>query len=551
MSLNRLPSLRRRLDITHPDSDGTSTLTSSPTDIDSSFEQEWELLDPEQQNQGQRGQEQRHQKQGHQGQSQRGASYQKHSHQEKQAQEAIIPHFPHQPRTSTSQGAAKAPVTATPEQKKPIYPLSEGAIAFLLFLQGLQEGGTDGTGGQRTLHVLTDDFDAARYAISSQPNHAHLNAFFNEKLRYDWTPEAKKFTVLMPTPVHECVIIDLAILIDAGLKTLPAKAAAHRQPLLDRLTQIASKVKCIGSSDVKLHGPPPTRVQGSMSPDLSYDYHPSKFPTFVVEVGFSQDKESLLDKAEAYLKNSGGHIKTILTLDIQYDATSEAKSESGAKSESEVKFESEESAGVSSEEDSPPPTLHRKITLTKWCQKIENGKAKAQPNPYETMIRDSRGIIDAGTLQLCLSDFVPSSCLERILGTTDILSASCTFDIPFSALVAAVQEGENRIEQRRELATPEPLFDQMESLPRPAKRKRYATRKEEVDQEQRQDDKYETESPSTSPKPVLRRARVCSDEPFLANARLENQLSRKPSLRLASRRIQTKTSLSSSDTTLS
>jgi hypothetical protein len=60
----------------------------------------------------------------------------------------------------------------------------------------------------------------------------------------------------------------------------------------------------------------------SPRPELPYHFKGSRFPQFVIEIGYSEKSRALQSLAKDYYEKSQGAIKTVLTVDIEYVSAS-------------------------------------------------------------------------------------------------------------------------------------------------------------------------------------------------------------------------------------
>ncbi|GAW25706.1 hypothetical protein SAMD00023353_1101630 [Rosellinia necatrix] len=124
----------------------------------------------------------------------------------------------------------------------------------------------------------------------------NFRAFFQDKLRFDYTRQTQQFEIRMPTNVHEEVG-------DFIMDKLSIWRHSLELSIVPKVSNAAKTVKPSGSTDVQFSF---TRGENdSKSPDRSVRHkqceRQCKNPTMLMEFAWSQEKENVREKAEAYM----------------------------------------------------------------------------------------------------------------------------------------------------------------------------------------------------------------------------------------------------------
>ncbi|RWA05205.1 hypothetical protein EKO27_g9899 [Xylaria grammica] len=247
--------------------------------------------------------------------------------------------------------------------------------------------------------LTASQYGEVRKAIQSSED-AQLQAFFEDKLRFDYTRSKKLFEIRMPTAVHEFVGNGIAAAIVNWYTQLRASGD-------EKVARAASSVMDAGSTDVEF--PFVKGESDSKSPDKSFMHtnceRQCEFPSVVVEIGFTQSRNDLIDKAESYIRRSKGEVRVVVgvALDKIYQAEkrNEARLKSiymGARGPDEIKsYRYEEDEHNETGEGSIiiwRPEFGRRGTVTTMCVRNE-------------IFRDNNGkSIDSPLLGLSLQDFI-------------------------------------------------------------------------------------------------------------------------------------------------
>lgn len=234
------------------------------------------------------------------------------------------------------------------------------------------------------------------------------------------------------------------------IRTLLAQVATDTKGPV--LAQLASDVISMGHAKVKL-------VNGAnMSPDgqlhfrktrasarRPYGFRGSRYPRFVMEIGYSQKAQSLQWLAKEYYEGSKGKIKTVLTVKVQYAYPK--KTVSAAEVDRSASF-----------------------CLYRGPERIAHNIA----------FRDARGNVLASTghLRLVLAGFIPDKVLQQLSSTLARRAESTTIIIPAETLcqfLTIAEEAQDLADEESgsSKSTPEPETEAAEDGSAPqASRKR-------------------------------------------------------------------------------
>ncbi|KAJ8131147.1 hypothetical protein O1611_g2479 [Lasiodiplodia mahajangana] len=148
--------------------------------------------------------------------------------------------------------------------------------------------------GNLTRTLTAKQYGELRRAIEESEDDK-LRAFFEDKLRYDYTRHKKRLEIRMPTSMHEEVGEWVKEQIIGWTRSLQKSPDA-------RISTAAKSVVSSGHTDIKF--PFARGERDSKSPDLSVRHtlceRKCRFPTIVVEIAWSQKEEDAQHKAEEY-----------------------------------------------------------------------------------------------------------------------------------------------------------------------------------------------------------------------------------------------------------
>ncbi|KAF2395848.1 hypothetical protein EJ06DRAFT_585601 [Trichodelitschia bisporula] len=235
------------------------------------------------------------------------------------------------------------------------------------------------------------------------------------KTRFDYSPTDACLTVRMPTALHDLFAFKLTRTIHGRIKALTGD---------DKINAAVANIDLDCTSDIYLG-------DGVLkSPDSAFGFDNTVFPPFVIEIGYSTKRAALPILAHEYMELSEGHIRTVLTVDIEYR---------------------------------PSTTGPRAVySLYRYAVGEKDGKeiGVCSTAVKDVAFRQGPASVPDGVLVLSLVDFCPLGALD---GVDDIPTISITH----AELDSLLAQAEKRYAEKRE---PRPL------APRPfPKRKRSET----------------------------------------------------------------------------
>ncbi|KAF2872269.1 hypothetical protein BDV95DRAFT_569390 [Massariosphaeria phaeospora] len=245
------------------------------------------------------------------------------------------------------------------------------------------------------------------------------------KLRWGYSSLNGELVIRMAQTIHEIVGGKLAdVLFDA----LRACAQASRH-----VTNIAKWY----SSPVKLSDDSDKR-----HPDASFAYASATRQPLVVEVAHSQKYEDARKKAEWYGFGSGGLVRTIFLVDIEYWNPTMRQN--------------------------PPPRV-RRITYQIYRMRnipLPSGGFRLEMERDSVLLRDSSGIVTPGNTSFKLSDFVP----HRNWSATDV---DADITLPHADFIALIEAAEKVQAKQDSGFSPVPVPAEIVRLPKSPPTKRY------------------------------------------------------------------------------
>ncbi|KAI0876129.1 hypothetical protein GGS24DRAFT_499159 [Hypoxylon argillaceum] len=138
-----------------------------------------------------------------------------------------------------------------------------------------------------------------------------LQAYSEDKLRFDYTRSQQRFEIRIRTIIHEMMAESIFLKVGNWVEQLQGSDDT-------KVSNAARSVMWAGSTDVEF--PFAKGENDSKSPDKSFIHTQCGcqcvFPTVVVEVGFSQRNNDLQEKAEAYIRRSNGEIRAVVGVDM-------------------------------------------------------------------------------------------------------------------------------------------------------------------------------------------------------------------------------------------
>jgi hypothetical protein len=130
--------------------------------------------------------------------------------------------------------------------------------------------------------------------------------------RYDYNPYKKEFLVRMVSPFHEQMVADV-------IDSISAQLEKFRYDPRVRTVDLAARIRRAGSSDISL----PDGSKNTKQPDCRYNHincgvNCSVYPGLILEVSYSQRQKDLEGLAREYIQKSGGAIRTVVGIKIDY-----------------------------------------------------------------------------------------------------------------------------------------------------------------------------------------------------------------------------------------
>ncbi|KAJ8131301.1 hypothetical protein O1611_g2326 [Lasiodiplodia mahajangana] len=154
--------------------------------------------------------------------------------------------------------------------------------------------------------------------MNSEKCDPNLWKYFNEELRYEYTPSREEFLIRMPSFLHDGLAEEVGMDIGAWLRNIQNGTICSNQKTIE----IA---ECIGGSGTANMTLPATTTQtGRKGPDKAYQHSECDYPGLVIEVAWSQRELDLPQLAEDYIIGSKGEIKTVVGINI-YDINDDSK----------------------------------------------------------------------------------------------------------------------------------------------------------------------------------------------------------------------------------
>ncbi len=114
----------------------------------------------------------------------------------------------------------------------------------------------------------------------------------------------------MPSPIH----VEFTSYVVTEI-LLQLQTAARED---DRVAVIVDEINMAGSSKIDLSDGPqePESKSKSKSPDGSFRYHHSRYPSAVIETSNSQNMKDLAELADEYIVETESDIQVVIGLDI-------------------------------------------------------------------------------------------------------------------------------------------------------------------------------------------------------------------------------------------
>lgn len=259
-------------------------------------------------------------------------------------------------------------------------------------------------------------------------------SYFENTVRSDYDPGRGVLVLrLMETTIHAYLQTNLTAFLQDELRAIAARTKD------DTLSSLISDVRPHGSAKVlfsrgiKHNDRPgtsePSRredkqckledrkypdnqfiFRGTMGPEPGRPYHftGSRFPQFVLEIGYSQKAKALSRLARDYISKSGGAIKVVLTIDVKYCNAEERGRDS-------------------------------KDQTARFC--LYRGPDRLHHN---VEFRDASGNPVEGSFQILLSDLVPDDVLNQLSRQLQFQAVSTAINVPLSTMYRFLEESERQ-----------------------------------------------------------------------------------------------------------
>ncbi|KAI1146947.1 hypothetical protein F4825DRAFT_472060 [Nemania diffusa] len=223
-----------------------------------------------------------------------------------------------------------------------------------------------------------------------------------DTVQFEYSCSRERFEVQMQTPIH------------SGMQELFDKSIREWQESLrkssdTRISDIAETFSPVAGRGIKFSKD--TETLETKAPNLEIRHtckrgvdHRCYYPTLVLEVGWTQTKEQLREKAEGYINHSNGQIRTVVAVDMHKMYLAEQKNEHRLKQMNYHNSLKDTSKPYSYSEDESNETGSASILV--WRAKKEKGALEIG-NTIEETFRDSQGkAVQSGLLRIPLHDFI-------------------------------------------------------------------------------------------------------------------------------------------------
>lgn len=314
----------------------------------------------------------------------------------------------------------------SPKRRTPLAPVDRLLGALRLIRAG--KSGRE-AGDWQVFRLARADFAEFVRRLSADDA---LHAWYQDKVRYDWEAEQERYTLRMPTAVHERFTASVDDAVVAGIARLAERWSASEdgQEVAEELKKVykgrsATLEMCAprlekSSQDTSAPSDAAEAVV-RRSPDASF-YHPAQpdLPCLVLEVGYSQRRKHLPRLAESYVADSRHAIRCVVGLDISYP---NLRGKEGDAKE-----------------------VDKTATASVWRPGLERDDAGEETGTCdchvdEVSFRDAAGASCDGALSLKLSDILPASVLSQF---TSPLPLNPEITIPFADLTTFLTTAENK-----------------------------------------------------------------------------------------------------------
>ncbi|TKA62863.1 hypothetical protein B0A49_13556 [Cryomyces minteri] len=316
------------------------------------------------------------------------------------ADSAVEPQLPPSPPLSSSQFSVAS--------QQP----SEPVLRLLRLLRSLKEGSEIAQSPWDKQPLLRNEYTELWKRLEEE---ADLKAWVELKLRYDYDYDTQHFIIRMPTLLHERFIVQVVARLRAQLEAI-AGANAELRHIVDAVYEQGSWTVPLGNiaeSVPRQEDGEEEKCNNARSPDHAFGYKDARWPSLVLEVSYSQKRQDLSDIAYNYVQGSGGSIKTVVGLDVEYTRPGKA-------------------------------SKTKMATANVWRYKLvrdEEGEKAGDcvQDIKDESFRSHSGDSSSGNLAFTLADFIPNSILRTLSATA---ARDIPITIPFEHLCADLDEAE-------------------------------------------------------------------------------------------------------------
>lgn len=139
------------------------------------------------------------------------------------------------------------------------------------------------------------------------------------RFRHDYDADAQLLVLRMPeSPTHSTIKTYLTILLERTIQKAIAEAAADavkhgNHNAASDLRALGPLITCHTELELSMRGQRSVKV-----PDVAFCYGTNRYPSVIVEIGYSQKSLDLAMLARQYIATSNGAIGTVVTVDLEY-----------------------------------------------------------------------------------------------------------------------------------------------------------------------------------------------------------------------------------------
>ncbi|KAI0414720.1 hypothetical protein F5X98DRAFT_389597 [Xylaria grammica] len=231
------------------------------------------------------------------------------------------------------------------------------------------------------------------------------NEAFPDNIRFDYTRSKKLFEIRVPTTmqggVEDCIKRRTFIWHDELEQSLDANVSNAAKTIL-------------GCGHANVSFPYPRGASETKSPDWSIKHNPCRlrciFPVIVMEIGWTQTKKDLQEKAEKYMRSSKGKIRTVVSVFMREMYLAELRNDERLE-ELYLHNELDATEWYSYEDDERNTTGKASIMI--WRAKTSrNGNVKASCYQDEVFRDETGNAVELCSLRLPLQDFICQGLLD-------------------------------------------------------------------------------------------------------------------------------------------